>query len=67
MCGCLRQFLLDNAKELNNDDLCSMADSMNIRVCTTTVASPWSNRCNERYNGVITKMVNKILEDTDNT
>ena len=44
-----------------------MADASNIRVCTTAAESPWSNGCNERYNGILGGMVKKILEDPDCT
>ena len=63
--GCPRHFLSDNGREFNNEEFRSMADALNIRVCTTAAESPWSNGCNERYNGILGGMVKKILEDAD--
>ena len=65
--GCPRQFLSDNGREFNNDEFRSMADALNIKVFTTAAESPWSNGCNERYNGILGGMVKKILEDGDCT
>ena len=65
--GCPCQFLSDNGREFNNDEFRSMADSLNIRVCTTAAESPWFNGCNERYNGILGGMVKKNLEDADCT
>ena len=61
--GCPKQFLSDNGREFNNDEFRLMADALNIRVCTTAAESPWSNGCNERYNGILSGIVKKILED----
>ena len=65
--GCPRQFLSDNGREFNNEEFRSMADALNIRVCTTAAESPWSNGCNERYNGILGDMVKQILEESDCT
>ena len=62
--GSPRQVLSDNGAEFNNEDFRSMAENFNIRVCTTAAESPWSNGCNERYNGVISEMVQKVIQDT---
>ena len=62
--GSPRQVLSDNGGEFNNEDFRSMAESFNIRVTTTAAESPWSNGCNERYNGIISDMVKKVLNET---
>lgn len=62
--GCPQQVHSDNGCEFNNEDFRSMAECFNIRVSTTAAESPWSNGCNERYNGIISEMVEKVLADT---
>ena len=62
--GSPRQVLSDNGAEFNNEDFRSMAENFNIRVTTTAAESPWSNGCNERYNGIISEMVKKVLNET---
>ena len=62
--GSPSQVLSDNGAEFNNEDFRSMAENFNIRVTTTAAESPWSNGCNERYNGIISEMVKKVLNET---
>ena len=41
-----------------------MAQNLNIVVRTTSAESPWSNRLNERHNGILAEMVKKTQENT---
>lgn len=62
--GSPRQFLSDNGGEFSNEAFIEMAESFNIRVCTTAAESPWSNGVNERYNGIIAGIVKRVMADT---
>ena len=37
--------------------------NFNIRICTTTAKSPWSNSLTERHNAILGLTVTKFMED----
>ena len=62
--GTPEAILTDNGREFNNQSFRDMAQNLNIVVRTTAAESPWSNRLNERHNGILGEMMKKTLEDT---
>ena len=43
-----------------------MAQLLNTHVLSTAAESPWQNGITERYNAIISNMVDRILEDVNN-
>ena len=62
--GSVEKFLTDNGGEFANSKFLEMRESMNIRVITAAAESPFSNGLIERYNLIISEMLDKTLEDT---
>ena len=40
-----------------------MGEKLNTTVLSTAAESPWQNGINERHNGILHEMLNKIMED----
>ena len=59
--GAPGQILSDNGGEFNSDDFRIMGEQLNTRVRTTAAEAPWSNGINERHNGTLGRMIDKIL------
>ena len=55
--------LVDNGDEFDNEDLRSMCENLNIRICTSVAESPWSNGLVERHNAVLGIMFTKIMAE----
>ena len=51
--------------EFNNNEMRTLGEMFNITIKTTAAESPWSNGIVERLNGVLGKLVNKIIDDTN--
>ena len=48
-----------------NNEMRTLGEMFNITIKTTAAESPWSNGIVERLNGVLGKLVNKIIDDTN--
>ena len=62
--GAPKKILTDNGGEFNNREMITFSQIFNFKIKTTAAESPWSNGIVERMNGVLGKLVNKIMEDT---
>ena len=62
--GAPEKFLTDNGGEFANSKFLDMAESMNIAVNVTAAEPPFSNGLAERYNFIITDMMDKVLEES---
>ena len=60
-----KKILSDNGGEFCNDEMKSLSEAFSIKLLTTAAESPWSNGTCERLNGVLGKLVLKILDDTN--
>ena len=63
--GAPKKIFTDMGGEFNNNEMRVLSEMFNITVKTTAAESPWSNGIVERLNGVLGKLVNKILDDTN--
>ena len=61
--GPAKKILSDNGREFDNEEVKELCEKLNITVTATAAESPWSNGVNERHNGIIGEMVNKLMED----
>ena len=61
--GCPEQFLTDNGGEFNNGEFLELCDKCNIKILSTAAESPWSNGMVEKHNGVLGRMVEKLLSE----
>lgn len=61
--GTPQRMLSDNGGEFNNGEVIEMCEKMNIKVECTAAESPWSNGVNERHNGLLGTMIEKLLEE----
>ena len=52
-----------NGGEFENKNFIEMCESINIRFMLTAAESPFSNRLKERYNLILSEMLDKTLED----
>ena len=57
------QMLTDNGGEFASDDFREMGEKLNTKILTTAAESPWSNGINERHNGILGRMILKVIED----
>ena len=55
--------LSDNGREFDNEKFKETAEKFNISVTSTAAESPWSNGMNERHNGILGEMVEKLVAD----
>lgn len=62
--GAPDMFLSDNGTEFANQHFRQLGEAYNIRVCTTAAESPFSNGICEKYNHVISEILDKIIYDT---
>ena len=60
-----KKILSDNGGEFCNDEMKSLTEAFSIEHMTTAAESPWSNGTCERLNGVLGKLVLKILDDSN--
>ena len=51
------------SEEFNSDIFREMNEHLNINVKTTGAESPWSNGVVEKYNGITSNMMEKVLSD----
>ena len=58
-----QSLLSDNGREFDNEKVKELCEKYNINVNSTAAESPWSNGMNERHNGIIGDMVEKLLAD----
>ena len=58
-----KKFLVDNGREFDNDEFRSLCENVNIRICTTTAESPWSDDIVERHYATLGFSVQKIMDD----
>ena len=61
--GTPKKILSDNGGEFNNEEVIEMCEKMGIRVDCTAAESPWSNGVNERHNGLLGSMIEKLIAD----
>ena len=57
------KIITDNGGEFSNPEMRALGESFSFRLITTAAESPWSNGVCERLNGVLGKLVLKILDD----
>ena len=57
------KIMSDNGGEFSNPEMRALGESFSIKLITTAAESPWSNGVCERLNGVLGKLVLKILDD----
>ena len=62
--GSPMQMLTDNGGEFASDEFREMGEKLNTRILTTAAESPWSNGINERHNGILGRMILKVMEDS---
>ena len=60
-----KKIFTDMGEEFDNNEMRILSEMFNIKVKTTAAESPWSNGIVERLNGVLGKLVNKVLDDTN--
>ena len=60
--GSPKTILADNGLEFNNEGFRDLCDALGICVYGTAAESPWSNGVNERHNGVLGTMIEKLME-----
>ena len=60
--GTPKSILADNGGEFNNSEFRDLCDAFGITVYGTAAESPWSNGTNERHNGLLGQMIDKLLE-----
>ena len=60
-----KKILTDNGGEFCNDEMKSLTETFSIEHMNTAAESPWSNGTCERLNGVLGKLVLKILDDSN--
>ena len=58
-----KKLLADNGGEFSNSEMRSLGEAFSIKLVNTAAESPWSNGVCERLNGVLSKLVAKILDD----
>ena len=63
--GAPKKIFTDMGGEFNNNEMRTLGEMFNITIKTTAAESPWSNGIVERLNGVLGKLVNKIIDDTN--
>ena len=57
------KMIMDNGGEFVNSEMRTLGEAFSIKMMTTAAESPWSNGTCERLNGILGKMVLKILDD----
>ena len=57
-----KEFLCDNGLEFNNSMMRDLGEQLNSSMKSTAAESPWSNGINERHNGLLGTMVDKLLD-----
>ena len=57
--------LSDNGGEFNNEKFLEMCAVLNIKVRTTPAESPFCNGTVERHNGLLSEMIEAVLNDTN--
>ena len=57
------KILVDNDGEFDNTEFQALCENVNIRICTTSADSPWSNGLIEKNNAVFGLTVTKTMED----
>ena len=57
------KLISDNGGEFVNAEMRALGEAFSIKMMTTAAESPWSNGTCERLNGVLGKLVLKILDD----
>ena len=58
-----KKIISDNGGEFSNAEMNTFAEAFSIKLIHTAAESPWSNGTVERLNGVLGKLVLKILDD----
>ena len=54
---------VNNGEKFNNEEIRSLCENVDIRICTTAVESPLSNGIAERHNATLEFSVQKIMDD----
>ena len=60
-----KKLISDNGGEFSNSEMRNFSEAFSIKVIHTAAESPWSNGTVERLNGVLGKLVLKILDDVN--
>ena len=60
-----KKLISDNGGEFSNSAMRDFSEAFSIKVIHTAAESPWSNGIVERLNGVLGKLVLKILDDVN--
>ena len=60
-----KKLLSDNGGEFVNSEMITLSEAFSIKILNTAAESPWSNGVCERLNGVLGKLVLKILDDVN--
>lgn len=63
--GAPKKFQTDNGAEFANETFRSMCESLGSKAITSAAEAPFSNGLVERYNYVISEMIDKIIYDTN--
>ena len=58
-----KKIIQDNGGEFSNAEMRTFAEAFSIKLIYTAAESPWSNGVVERLNGVLGKLVLKIIDD----
>ena len=58
-----KKFMVDNGGEFANAKFMELAESMNIRIITTSAYSPWSNGLVERHNATLVEILHKVMAE----
>lgn len=61
--GCPKRILVHNEGEFTNEELITLCENFNIRICTTAAESPCSNGLIEQHNAVLQLTVTKTIEE----
>lgn len=59
------QMLSDNGGEFGSDELREMGENLNVTILSTAAEAPWSNGINERHNGILGEMLNKLTAEKE--
>ena len=60
-----KKLISDNGGEFSNSEMRTFSEAFSIKTIHTAAESPWSNGTVERLNGVLGKLVLKILDDVN--
>ena len=58
-----KKIISDNGGEFSNAEMRTFSEAFSIKLINTAAESPWSNGVVERLNGILGKLVVKVLDD----